>query len=111
MCSPLASLMSLTTSFAPSSANRLAIAAPKPEPPPVTIATLFSSLTRSSSASFSLYHLNRNSDQATSPPEAALLLDPGGRHHESGSGRRRRLVYRDASGPRAFAGRDFKFCK
>src|SRR5579872_1048191 len=32
--------MSLTTSFAPSSANRLAIASPKPEPPPVTMATL-----------------------------------------------------------------------
>jgi hypothetical protein len=31
--------MSLTMSFAPSSAKRLAIASPKPEPPPVTIAT------------------------------------------------------------------------
>src|SRR5579871_28713 len=38
---PPASAMSLTTSLAPSSAKRLAIASPKPEPPPVTTATLF----------------------------------------------------------------------
>src|SRR6185437_599227 len=45
---PPASAISLTTTLAPSSAKRLAIASPKPEPPPVTTATLFSSRMMSS---------------------------------------------------------------
>src|SRR6266849_5191477 len=41
---PPPSSMSLTTTRAPSSAKRLAMPSPKPEPPPVTIATLPASL-------------------------------------------------------------------
>src|SRR5258706_4685413 len=40
----LASTMSFTTTFAPSSAKRFAIPSPKPEPAPVTIATLLANL-------------------------------------------------------------------
>ena len=39
---PWASLMSLTTTFAPSLANRIAVDYPIPEPVPVIMATLFS---------------------------------------------------------------------
>ena len=42
-------LMSAQITFAPSSARRIALASPIPEPAPVTIATLFSTLICNSS--------------------------------------------------------------